>query len=82
MLLDEASVTGTANIVMAAVFATGTTPIYHEACETYLQQLYKMLTRMGAKMSGIGSNMLTITGFKTWGGTEQNMWQYQIEIGR
>ncbi|MDG2152888.1 MAG: UDP-N-acetylglucosamine 1-carboxyvinyltransferase, partial [Crocinitomicaceae bacterium] len=62
MLLDEASVTGTANIVMAAVLAEGTTTIYNAACEPYLQQLCKMLNRMGAKISGIGSNLLTIEG--------------------
>ena len=67
MLLDEASVTGTANIVMAAVLATGTTTIYNAACEPYLQQLCKMLNRMGAKISGIGSNMLTIEGVKAIG---------------
>ena len=62
MLLDEPSVTGTANIVMAAVMAKGTTTIYNAACEPYIQQLCKMLNRMGAKISGIGSNMLTIEG--------------------
>ena len=62
MLLDEASVTGTANIVMAAVMAEGTTTIYNAACEPYLQQLCKMLNRMGAKISGVGSNMLVIEG--------------------
>ena len=81
MLLDEASVTGTANIVMAAVLATGTTTIYNAACEPYLQQLCKMLNRMGAKISGIGSNMLTIEGVKTLGGTEHTMLPDMIEIG-
>ena len=81
MLLDEASVTGTANIVMAAVLATGTTTIYHAACEPYLQQLCKMLNRMGAKISGIGSNMLTIEGVKNLGGTEHTMLPDMIEIG-
>ena len=61
MLLDEPSVTGTANILMAAVLAKGTTTIYNAACEPYLQQLCKMLNRMGAKITGIGSNMLTMT---------------------
>ena len=81
MLLDEASVTGTANIVMASVLATGTTTIYNAACEPYLQQLCKMLNRMGAKISGIGSNMLTIEGVKTLGGTEHTMLPDMIEIG-
>ncbi len=81
MLLDEASVTGTANIVMAAVLATGTTTIYNAACEPYLQQLCKMLNRMGAKISGIGSNMLTIEGVKILGGTEHTMLPDMIEIG-
>ena len=81
MLLDEASVTGTANIVMAAVLASGTTTIYNAACEPYLQQLCKMLNRMGAKISGIGSNMLTIEGVKALGGTEHTMLPDMIEIG-
>jgi len=81
MLLDEASVTGTANIVMAAVLATGTTTIYNAACEPYLQQLCKMLNRMGSKISGIGSNMLTIEGVKSLGGTEHTMLPDMIEIG-
>ena len=81
MLLDEASVTGTANIVMAAVLATGTTKIYNAACEPYLQQLCKMLNRMGAKISGIGSNMLTIEGVNNLGGTEHTMLPDMIEIG-
>jgi UDP-N-acetylglucosamine 1-carboxyvinyltransferase len=81
MLLDEASVTGTANIVMAAVLATGTTTIYNAACEPYLQQLCKILNRMGAKISGIGSNMLTIEGVKSLGGTVHTMLPDMIEIG-
>ena len=81
MLLDEASVTGTANIVMAAVLATGTTTIYNAACEPYLQQLCKMLNRMGAKISGIGSNMLIIEGVKNLGGTEHTMLPDMNEIG-
>jgi len=81
MLLDEASVTGTANIVMAAVLATGTTTIYNAACEPYLQQLCKMLNRMGAKISGIGSNMLIIEGVDSLGGTEHTMLPDMIEIG-
>lgn len=81
MLLDEASVTGTANIVMAAVMAKGTTTIYNAACEPYLQQLCKMLNRMGAKISGIGSNLLTIEGVKSLGGTEHTMLPDMIEIG-
>ncbi|MDX2249088.1 MAG: UDP-N-acetylglucosamine 1-carboxyvinyltransferase [Bacteroidia bacterium] len=81
MLLDEASVTGTANIVMAAVLAEGTTQIYHAACEPYLQQLCKMLNRMGAKISGIGSNLLTIEGVDRLGGTEHRMLADMIEVG-
>jgi len=81
ILLDEASVTGTANIVMAAVLAKGTTTIYNAACEPYLQQLCKMLNRMGAKISGIGSNLLTIEGVKILGGTEHRMLPDMIEIG-
>lgn len=81
MLLDEASVTGTANIVMAAVLAEGTTTIYNAACEPYLQQLCKMLVRMGAKISGIGSNLLTIEGVESLGGTEHTMLPDMIEIG-
>ncbi|SFC19912.1 UDP-N-acetylglucosamine 1-carboxyvinyltransferase [Flagellimonas taeanensis] len=81
MLLDEASVTGTANIVMAAVMAEGITTIYNAACEPYLQQLCKMLNRMGAKISGIGSNLLTIEGVKVLGGTEHTMLPDMIEIG-
>jgi UDP-N-acetylglucosamine 1-carboxyvinyltransferase len=81
MLLDEASVTGTANIVMAAVMAEGTTTIYNAACEPYLQQLCKMLNRMGAKIQGIGSNMLIIEGVTALGGTEHTMLPDMIEIG-
>jgi UDP-N-acetylglucosamine 1-carboxyvinyltransferase len=81
MLLDEASVTGTANIVMAAVMAKGTTTIYNAACEPYLQQLCKMLNRMGAKISGVGSNLLIIEGVEYLGGTEHRMLPDMIEIG-
>jgi UDP-N-acetylglucosamine 1-carboxyvinyltransferase len=81
MLLDEASVTGTANIVMAAVLAKGKTSIYNAACEPYLQQLCKMLNRMGAKISGIGSNYLHIEGVSELKGTEHTMLPDMIEIG-
>ncbi len=81
ILLDEASVTGTANIVMAAVLAKGTTTIYNAACEPYLQQLCKMLNRMGAKISGIGSNLLTIEGVESLSGTTHRMLPDMIEIG-
>jgi UDP-N-acetylglucosamine 1-carboxyvinyltransferase len=81
MLLDEASVTGTANIVMAAVMAEGRTTIYNAACEPYLQQLCKMLNRMGAKISGVGSNLLVIDGVKELGGTEHRCLPDMIEIG-
>lgn len=81
MLLDEASVTGTANIVMAAVLAEGTTTIYNAACEPYLQQLCKMLNKMGARISGIGSNLLTIEGVESLGGTTHRMLPDMIEIG-
>ena len=81
MLLEEASVTGTANIVMAAVLAEGTTTIYNAACEPYLQQLCKMLNRMGAKISGVGSNMLIIDGVDSLGGTEHTLLPDMIEIG-
>lgn len=81
MLLDEPSVTGTANILMAAVMATGTTTIYNAACEPYLQQLCKMLNRMGAKIKGIGSNMLIINGVKEMFGTEHTMLADMIEVG-
>ncbi len=81
MLLDEASVTGTANIVMAAVLAKGRTTIYNAACEPYLQQLCKMLNRMGAKIEGVGSNLLTIDGVDELGGTEHRMLPDMIEVG-
>ena len=81
MLLDEASVTGTANIVMAASLAKGVTTIYNAACEPYLQQLCKMLVRMGAKIEGIGSNLLTITGVESLHGTEHRILPDMIEIG-
>lgn len=81
MLLDEASVTGTANIIMAAVLAKGKTTIYNAACEPYLQQLCLMLNRMGAKISGIGSNLITIEGVDKLGGTEHTLLPDMIEIG-
>ena len=81
MLLDEASVTGTANIIMAAVFAEGTTTIYNAACEPYVQQLCHMLNRMGASISGIGSNLLTIRGVKSLHGTEHKLLPDMIEVG-
>jgi UDP-N-acetylglucosamine 1-carboxyvinyltransferase len=81
MLLDEASVTGTANIVMAAVMAKGRTTIYNAACEPYLQQLCKMLNHMGARISGIASNLLTIDGVDALGGTEHTLLPDMIEIG-
>jgi UDP-N-acetylglucosamine 1-carboxyvinyltransferase len=81
MVLDEASVTGTANIVMAAALAKGTTTIYNAACEPYLQQLCKMINRMGGKISGISSNLLTIEGVERLGGTEHRMLPDMIEIG-
>ncbi|MDC1237753.1 UDP-N-acetylglucosamine 1-carboxyvinyltransferase, partial [Polaribacter sp.] len=81
MLLDEASVTGTANILMAAVLATGTTKIYNAACEPYIQQLSKMLNSMGAKISGVGSNLLIIEGVKSLGGCEHRVLPDMIEIG-
>ncbi len=81
IVLDEPSVTGTANILMAAVMAKGTTVIYNAACEPYLQQLCKMLNRMGAKISGIASNMLTIEGVDSLGGTEHRMLPDMIEVG-
>ena len=81
MLLDEAFVTGTANILMAAVLAEGTTTIYNAACEPYLQQLCRMLVRMGANIQGIGSNLLTIEGVERLGGTEHRMLPDMIEIG-
>ncbi len=81
ILMEEISVTGTANVLLAAVFAEGTTTIYNAACEPYLQQLCKMLNRMGAKISGIGSNLLTIEGVSRLGGTEHRMLPDMIEIG-
>jgi len=81
MLLDEASVTGTANIIMAAVMAQGNTTIYNAACEPYIQQLCHMLNRMGANISGIGSNLLTIVGVSSLHGTEHRMLPDMIEVG-
>ena len=81
MLLDEASVTGTANIVMAAVLAKGTTTIYNAACEPYVQQLCHLLNRMGAKISGIASNLLTIEGVEQLHGTEHRILPDMIEVG-
>ncbi|MBC9910667.1 UDP-N-acetylglucosamine 1-carboxyvinyltransferase [Chitinophaga varians] len=81
MLLDEPSVTGTANIVMAAVLAQGTTTIYNAACEPYLQQLCKMLNSMGARITGVGSNLLTIEGVTSLGGCQHTMLPDMIEIG-
>ena len=81
MLLDEASVTGTANIIMAAVFAKGTTTIYNAACEPYLQQLCKMLNSMGARISGIASNLLTIEGVDSLHGTDHLILPDMIEVG-
>ncbi|KAA8483834.1 UDP-N-acetylglucosamine 1-carboxyvinyltransferase [Arcticibacter tournemirensis] len=81
ILLDEASVTGTANVIMAAVLAKGITTIYNAACEPYIQQLCKMLNRMGAKISGIGSNLLNIEGVEKLGGTEHRLLPDMIEIG-
>lgn len=81
ILLEEASVTGTANIIMAAVLAKGMTQIYNAACEPYLQQLCKMLNRMGAKITGIGSNLLTIEGVESLGGTEHVLLPDMVEIG-
>ena len=81
MLLDEASVTGTANIIMAAVFAKGTTTIYNAACEPYLQQLCKMLNSMGARISGIASNLLTIEGVEKLHGTDHKILPDMIEVG-
>ena len=81
MLLDEASVTGTANIIMAAVLAEGITTIYNAACEPYVQQLCHMLNRMGANISGIGSNLLTVKGVKSLHGTEHKLLPDMIEVG-
>ena len=81
LLLEEASVTGTANILMASVLAKGTTTIYNAACEPYIQQLCKMLNRMGAKISGLGSNLLTIEGVDSLSGTEHKVLPDMVEIG-
>ena len=81
LLLDEPSVTGTANIIMAAVLAEGTTTIYNAACEPYIQQLCKMLNRMGARIEGIGSNLLTIIGVDKLSGTEHRLLPDMIEVG-
>lgn len=81
MLLDEASITGTANIIMAAVMAAGTTTIYNAACEPYIQQLCKMLNAMGAKITGIGSNLLTIEGVQKLSATEHHILPDMIEVG-
>ncbi len=81
LLLDEPSVTGTANIIMAAVLAEGITTIYNAACEPYIQQLCRMLNRMGAKISGLGSNLITIEGVKQLGGTEHRLLPDMIEVG-
>ena len=81
MLLDEASVTGTANIVMAAVLSEGTTVIYNAACEPYIQQLCRLLTAMGARIEGIGSNLLTIEGVKSLHGAEHRVLPDMIEVG-
>ena len=81
ILLEEASVTGTANVVMAAVLAKGITTIYNAACEPYLQQLCKMLNRMGAKISGIGSNLLVVEGVLHLGGTSHRLLPDMIEVG-
>ena len=81
MLLDEASVTGTANIIMAAVLAEGTTTIYNAACEPYIQQLCRMLNRMGARIEGIASNLLTIRGVDRLGGTQHRILPDMIEVG-
>ena len=81
MLLDEASVTGTANIIMAAVMATGTTTIYHAACEPYIQQLCHLLNHMGANISGIGSNLVTVVGVDRLHGTSHRILPDMIEVG-
>ncbi len=81
MLLDEASITGTANIIMAAVLAEGTTTIYNAACEPYIQQLCRMLNRMGARIEGIASNLLTIHGVESLHGTEHRILPDMIEVG-
>lgn len=81
MLLDEASVTGTANIIMAAVLAEGVTTIYNAACEPYIQQLCRLLNRMGARIEGVGSNLLTITGVPSLHGTQHTLLPDMIEVG-
>lgn len=81
ILLDEASITGTANLIMAAVLAKGTTTLYNAACEPYIQQLCRMLVRMGARIDGIGSNLLVITGVERLGGTTHRMLPDMIEVG-
>ena len=81
ILLDEASITGTANLIMAAVLAKGTTTLYNAACEPYIQQLCRMLSGMGAKIEGIGSNLLTIHGVECLGGTEHRLLPDMIEVG-
>ena len=81
MLLDEASVTGTANIIMAAVLAEGVTTIYNAACEPYVQQLCRMLNAMGARISGIASNLLTIEGVESLGGCQHRCLPDMIEVG-
>ena len=81
MLLDEASVTGTANIIMASVLSSGVTTTYNAACEPYVQQLCRMLVKMGARIDGIGSNLLTITGVKELGGATQTILPDMIEVG-
>lgn len=81
ILLDEASVTGTANLILASVLASGTTTLYNAACEPYIQQLCKMLNRMGAKISGIGSNLLTIEGVEELHGTSHRLLPDMIEVG-
>ena len=81
MLLDEASVTGTANILMAAVLAKGRTTIYNAACEPYIQQLCRMLNAMGANITGIGSNLLNIEGVESLGGCTMRILPDMIEVG-
>lgn len=81
MLLDEASITGTANVIMASVLADGVTTIYNAACEPYIQQLCRMLVKMGARIEGIGSNLLTITGVPSLGGADHKMLPDMIEVG-
>src|SRR5690606_8272700 len=81
MLLEEASVTGTANIIMTAVLAAGKTTIYHPPCEPYIQQLCTMLNNMGARITGVGSNLLNIEGVKKLGGTTHTLLPDMIEIG-